>query len=293
MSDNRERARALPIWSMDVDPQPLAGGLSNENFTVEDGSSKYVVRFGDDFAVHHVFRDNERMAATAAHAAGFAPELVHAEQGVMVCRYVESTTYDERGVQENIDRIADLVKRYHISMPQFVSGPGRIFWPFHVVRDYAKTLRDGKSRMIDEVPGYVDLANELEAVQPPLPIIYGHHDLLPANFLDDGQRLWLIDFEYAAFSTPMFDLAGIASNALFEPEQDEALLAAYFGAAPGPELVRGHAAMKCASLLREAMWSMVSEIHLDTPGIDYVEYTRENLERLSAALDSYRSRFQG
>jgi thiamine kinase-like enzyme len=125
----------------------------------------------------------------------------------------------------------------------------------------------------------------------PLPIVFGHNDLLPANFIDDGTRIWLIDYEYAAFSTAMFDLAGIASNALFGPEQDRELLAAYFGREPEPELVKSHAAMKCASLLREAMWSMVSEIHLDTPGIDYVAYTTENLTRLDDALDSYRRRF--
>lgn len=49
--------------------------------------------------------------------------------------------------------------------------------------------------------------------------------------------------------------------------------------------------MQCASLLREAMWSMVSELHLDAPGVDYVAYTDENLERLNQVLDAYRSRF--
>ena len=57
------------------------------------------------------------------------------------------------------------------------------------------------------------LAEELEQAQVALPIVFGHNDLLPANFLDDGNRLWLIDFEYAGFSTAMFDLAGAASNA--------------------------------------------------------------------------------
>jgi len=141
------------------------------------------------------------------------------------------------------------------------------------------------------VPRYLRLAEALEAVQVPLEIVFAHNDLLPANFIDDGERLWLIDFEYAAFSTPMFDLAGIAGNALFAADEDEALLAAYFAAPPSPGLIRSHAAMKCASLLREAMWSMVSEIHLDAPGVDYVAYTAENLERLEAALEDYQSRF--
>ena len=73
--------------------------------------------------------------------------------------------------------------------------------------------------------------------------------------------------------------------------QEEWLLHGYFGRAPDARLMASYRAMKCASLLREAMWSMVSEIHLDTPGVDYVAYTAENLARFDGALDSYRSRF--
>ena len=101
----------------------------------------------------------------------------------------------------------------------------------------------------------------------------------------------LIDFEYAAYSTPMFDLAGVASNAGFDAAQADELLTAYFGAAPDAALKQSHAAMQCASLLREAMWSMVSELHLDAPGVDYVAYTEENLTALEAAVDAYRSTY--
>ena len=291
MTSNHERIAALPIWTGEITIQPLKGGLSNESYTVSAGARKYVVRLGQDFPVHHVFRQRELMAARAAHAAGFAPEVVYAEPGLMVAAFIDGKTFAEADVRANIARVADLMRRFHREMPLHVSGPGAIFWPFHVVRDYARTLKAGASRMMPEVPLYLKLAEALEAVQDPLPIVFAHNDLLPANFLDDGERLWLIDFEYAAFSTPMFDLAGIAGNALFDAGEDEALLAAYFGSAPTPGLIRSHAAMKCASLLREAMWSMVSEIHLDAPGVDYVAYTRENLERLERALEDYQSRF--
>lgn len=291
MTSIKERIAALPLWTGDIAIEPLKGGLSNESYTVSDGGRKYVVRVGRDYPVHHVFRQRELMAARAAHAAGFAPEVVYAEPGLMVARFIVGKTYGEADVRANIARVADLIGSFHREMPRHVSGPGAIFWPFHVVRDYAHTLKAGNSRMLPEMPRYVALAEALEAVQEPLPIIFAHNDLLPANFIDDGERLWLIDFEYAAFSTPMFDLAGIAGNALFDAREDEALLAAYFGAPPTPGLIRSHAAMKCASLLREAMWSMVSEIHLDAPGADYVAYTRENLERLERALEDYQSRF--
>jgi len=285
------RIWVLPIWSGPVDPKPLKGGLSNKSYTVEDAGRKYVVRFGQDYPFHHVYRSREIMTARAAHASGFAPEVVYTGPGVMVSRFVEGKTFAPADVTANIGRVADIVKRFHTEMPRQVSGTGFAFLVFHVIRDYARTLREGQSRMSDRLPEFLQLAADLEKTQPPLPIIFGHNDFLPANILDDGERLWLIDFEYAGFSTAMFDLAGLASNAGFSDEQSQELLARYFGEKPSPEIVRAHAAMQCASLLREAMWSMVSELHLDAPGADYEAYTEENMQRLNAALDRYQSRF--
>ena len=145
--------------------------------------------------------------------------------------------------------------------------------------------------MAKRLPEFLALNDALEAAQLPLPIIFGHNDLLPANFLDDGERLWLIDFEYAGFNTAMFDLAGAASNAEMTAEESEELLAEYFGDRPDENLKRSHAAMQCASLLREAMWSLVSELHLNAPGVDYAAYTAENLARLEAALESYQTTY--
>jgi thiamine kinase-like enzyme len=291
MSDAEDRIRAIPIWQGAVEIAPLKGGLSNESFTVSDASGKYVVRFGRDFPFHHVFREREVMVARAAHAAGFAPEVVYAEPGVMVSRFIEGVTYGAEDVRANIPRIAAVVRRFHQEMPLHVSGPGFILWVFHVIRDYARTLEAGGSRMVPRLPAFLDLAAEMEQAQNAMPIVFGHHDFLPANFIDDGDRLWLIDFEYAGFGTAMFDLAGIASNAGFDAAEAGLLLEAYFGAAPGDDIERSHAAMQCASLLREAMWSMVSELHLDAPGVDYVAYTQENLDALERAAADFRARF--
>ena len=89
----------------------------------------------------------------------------------------------------------------------------------------------------------------------------------------------------------MFDLAGAASNAQMSDEESERLLTAYFGHAPDEALLRAHMAMQCASLLREAMWGMVSELNLEAPGVDYAAYAQENLARLGALLDRYRMRY--
>lgn len=286
-----DRIRALPCWSGRLDITPLKGGISNESYLVGDGAGRHVVRFGRDYPFHHVFRERELMTARAAHAAGFGPAVRYAEPGIMVSAYLGAKTFGGRDVAAERRRVADLLRRFHGEMPAAVSGAAFLFWPFHVVHDYARTLEAGGSRMMPHLADYRALAQELEAAQAPLPILFGHNDLLPANILDDGERLWLIDFEYAGFSTAMFDLAGATSNAGFSAEEAEDFLEAYFGGAPDPAIRRSHAAMQCASLLREAMWSMVSELHLATPGVDYVGYTAQNLERLDRALDHFRTTY--
>jgi len=288
MTTIEDRIRSLPLWKGPITIEPLKGGLSNESFVVREPGGCHVVRFGRDFPFHHVVREREIMAARAAHKAGFGPEVRYAEPGVMVTEFLGARTYGAADVRANAERIADMVRRFHTEMPSHVSGAGFMFWVFHVVRDYARTLEAGGSRLAGELPRYLAAAAELESAQQALPIVFGHNDLLPANILDDGSRLWLIDFEYAGFNTAMFDLAGTASNAGMSAEEADAFLEAYFGSAPSPELRRAHAAMQAASLLREAMWSMVSELHLEAPGSDYVAYTGENLKKFEAALERFR-----
>jgi thiamine kinase-like enzyme len=291
VTSSRDRIRSLPCWSGGIEIEPLTGGLSNENFLVTDGNGRHVVRIGRDYAFHHVFRERELMTARAAAAAGFGPEVEYAETGIMVGRYIPARTCVGDDIRANVERVALLIRAFHREMPNHVSGAGFMFWVFHVIRDYARTLEAGGSRMTGDLPRYLALADELERAQALLPIVFGHNDLLPANFLDDGSKLWLIDFEYAGFNTSMFDLAGAASNAGMSDEESERLLAAYLGRDPDDRIRRSHAAMQCASLLREAMWSMVSELNLDAPGVDYVAYTTENLARLDAALERYRTRY--
>ncbi|MEO8758913.1 MAG: phosphotransferase [Devosia sp.] len=291
MPDVEGRIAALPIWSGPVTLAPLSGGISNLSFTANDRSGKYVVRITRDFPFHHVFRDREVMSARAAHAAGFAPEVVHAEPGLMVSRFIDSEVLTVDGVRNDIPRIAEFLIRFHREMPAGISGPGYIFWVFHTNRDYVRQLRDEARATDADATRWLAINDELEAAQLPLPIRFGHHDLLPGNWLDDGKRLWLIDFEYAGFDTAMFDLANLSSNSNFSAAQSQALLEAYFGDAPSEEMLRSHAAMEAASLLREALWSLVSVTHLDAPGVDYAAYAAENFVKLDAALAAYHAKF--
>jgi thiamine kinase-like enzyme len=289
MPDVEGRISALPIWSGPVRLAPLSGGISNLSFTAIDGSGKYVVRITRDFPFHHVFRDRELMSARAAHAAGFAPEVVHAEPGLMVSRFIDGKVLSIDDVRGDILRVAEFLCRFHRDMPAGISGPGFIFWVFHVNRDYVRQLaeRGDDARFAD----WRRINDELEVAQIALPIQFGHHDLLPANLIDDGKRLWLIDYEYAGFDTAMFDLANLSSNNNFSVEQSHQLLEAYFGRAPDEAMLRSHAAMEAASLLREALWSLVSVAHLDRPGVDYGAYADDNFTKLDASLAAYHQRF--
>jgi thiamine kinase-like enzyme len=238
-----------------------------------------------------VDRAREVMSATAAHAAGFAPEVQYTAKGVMVCAFIDGRTWAAADVRANPERVGHLLREFHAKLPAHVTGTPVIFWPFHVVRDYARVLTEGRSSFLPEVPRLMALSEAFESVQVPLPIVFGHHDLLPGNFLDDGTRLWLIDFEYAGFGTAMFDIAGAAANAEMDESEAEVLLHAYFGASPDEATWRAFDAMQGEALVRETMWAMVSDLHLDAPGADYKAYTAENLARLSAFLDRYRGKY--
>jgi thiamine kinase-like enzyme len=289
-TDIEGRIAALPIWSGRPELAPLKGGISNLSFTATDRSGKYVVRITREFPFHHVFRDREVMSARAAHSLGFAPEVVHAETGLMVSRFIEGSVFSADDVRANTARIVELLTRFHGEMPGAVSGAGFLFWVFHVNRDYVRQLRNEERAAEGDAARWLAINAELEAAQPALPIIVGHHDLLPANLIDDGKRLWLIDYEYAGFGTAMFDLANLSSNSGFSSDQSRDLLSAYFGRAD-EAMLRAHAAMEAASLLREALWSLVSVTHLGANGFDYAGYAAENFAKLDVSLAAYRERF--
>ena len=291
MKNIPQKVVGLPVWKGSITVEPLSGGLSNEGYIVADQTGKYVVRFCKDLPVHHVVRDHEAMVSRAAFEAGYAPELIYYGNQAMVFRFIEARTLEDKDIWPNLERLVAVIGGFHRDTALHVRGPARIFWVFHVIRDYVRTLSDDDGRHDAMLAQFLTINSQLEAVQTPLPVVYTHNDLLAANFLDDGEKIWLIDFEYAGFATAMFDLANLAANAKLEPDQDVRLLELYFGARPDAQLIRSHAAMKCASAMREALWAMVSQIHLDTPGVDYPAYVEETRQLLDAELAGYQDRY--
>lgn len=294
MSNALERASRLGCWNGSVDPRPLGGGITNQNFVVEDAGNRFFVRIGDDIPIHGVMRFNELAASRAAAAAGVSPEVVHHEPGALVMRFIDGETLDEARVREpaSLERIVPLLKRCHDEIPKHLRGPSLVFWVFQVVRDYAGTLRDGGSRMIAALPRLLEISTMLEREVGAVQLVFGHNDLLAANFIDDGERMWLVDWDYAGFNSPLFDLGGLASNNQLDADTEAWVLSTYFGAPADAALMRRYRAMKCASLLRETLWSMVSEIHSELD-FDYVAYTDENLARFESAWADFQGQEAG
>lgn len=296
--------RSLSCWDSEnsISIEPLGGGITNHNYHVTTTqapnntdqnikiTNSFAVRIGDDIPVHHIFRKNEIAAAQAADDAGLSPSIRHAQDGVLVTDYINATTLTPELVRSPgmLEKIVPLVQRCHSDVGKYLKGPTIGFWVFQVVRDYAWSLRAANSSHIKSLDGLLKVADELEQSASPFDIVFGHNDLLAANLLDDGERLWLIDWEYAGFNTPLFDLGGIASNNELTAEQEVQMLELYFDQKINDHLWHRYQSMKTASLLRETMWSMVSECH-STLDFDYSAYTEENMARLQTSLQDFRA----
>ncbi len=282
-----DQARQLPCWHGPVNPQPLSGGLSNHNYTVEDGGRKYVVRIGGDAPMHNVMRFNEHACGRAAEAIGITPGQVYTGADVLVMDFIDGKTFDAGDVQANLVRIVSTVKTLHTAGMRALRGPVLGFSVFHVLRHYAKLLDGSACRSAAQLPRLLKIADALEAVVGPSEVALCHNDLLAANFIDDGEKIWLIDWEHAGLGMPLFDLASIASNNALDETLERSLLECYYGTPPDALLWRRFKALRVASHQRETMWSMVSEIHsgLDE---DYAAYTDKNLEDFNEAYAGFK-----
>ncbi len=284
------RAAGLPCWSGPVTPCPIDGGITNLNFRVDDGGESFLVRVGGNIPVHGIRRTYETACSRAAHASGIAPQVHYTARGVLVVRWIDSHTFSDADVRDprNLERIADLLARLHRDGAHHLRGRAPFFWVFHVIRDYAHRLHDDRHRLIAEAPQLLRAAQDLETAVGPISPVLCHNDLLAANFLDDGERLWLVDWEYAGYNTALFDIANLASNNHLDAESGTTFAERVLDQAISDDLKRRLGALACASLLREAMWSMVQETH-SSLDVDYVAYTADYLDRFNRALATWRA----
>jgi len=283
------KASQLSCFNNPTDIQPLSGGITNINLRVTDGDHQFVVRIGEDIPEHGVMRWNELALSRAAEVAGISPGVFHHEPGVLVLDYIDARTFDEATVRDpqNLPRIIELLKKAHHDLAMHLTTPVLAFWPFQVNRTYANLLKAERSTYTARLPALLSELDALESATGPVTLVIGHGDMLAANILDDGSQLWLIDWEYGGFNTPLFDLAGLAGNNGLTETQERAMLEQYFDVSADTHW-RAYQAMKCTSLMRETLWSMVSENHSEID-FDYAAYTAENMDRLNAALQDFRN----
>jgi thiamine kinase-like enzyme len=287
--DSRARsiAAGLSYWRTKVDPRPLSGGLTNTSFVVDDDGSTYVVRVGGNIPEHGIVRSHELAVCNAAHACGLSPEVVHHEPGALVMRFVEAKTLTAEDVRDprTTARIIDLIRRCHTEMPNQLRGASQMFWVFQVCRDYIAIASEESCRVQPQLKSLAAINAALEDRLGPIHPVFCHNDLLPANFLDDGERLWLLDWEYGGWNTPFFDLANLSSNAEMNANQRDSMLELYLNRSVEEADVTKLAVAACASLLRESLWSIVQETH-SALDVDYIAYTDDHLARLDNAYQS-------
>jgi thiamine kinase-like enzyme len=266
--------------------------MTNLNFKASDTSGDYVVRLGEDDPVHLISRANEIASCQAAFAVGVSPELVYHQPGIQVVRFIDGKVFGEVDVRQddNLRRIVRLLLRFHLQVPMYFNQVPVMFWVFQVLRHYNNLLQQGSSAHASRLADLAAIAGNLETAVGPVEIVFGHNDLLAANFIDAGDKIWLIDFDYAGFNSPLFDLSNLASNNELSEIQEQNMLEQYFQGAVDEVRFASYHAMKCASLLRETQWSMVSEIH-SRVDMDFADYTQKNLARFEAAYFEYEKNF--
>lgn len=259
-----------------LEVEPIPGGITNQNYVVRiepEPGPAYVARLGEDRPILGVDRRNEVTCHRAAGDLGLAPELVHHEPGLMVTRFIPGRTLGDADIRDPamLARVAAVLRRLHESRHE-VSGEWLYFCPFQTVRTYARTADRLGARLPDRLEVLLEHSVDLARRIGPFHPSPCHNDLLPANLIDDGKRLWLVDWEYAGIGHPLFDLANLAANAGLDEDGERHLISAYRGNATGETSDLAELrVLRAASTLRESLWATIQTV-ASTIDFDYHAY---------------------
>jgi thiamine kinase-like enzyme len=258
----------------------LGGGITNRNFKVTLDDGAYVLRIGGkDTELLGIDRRAEYEASVAAAAVGVGPEVVAfiEPEGYLVTRYIEGSVVVPEAMREPepLRRVAQALRAVHAGPPI----PAR-FDSFRVVEAYAATAAAHGIAVPDAFERARATAAEIERARGPVPERPCHNDLLTANFIDDGNRIRIVDWEYAGMGDVYFDLANFAANNDLPAPETLELLRAYFGAVR-PEHERALTLMRFMSDFREAMWGVVQQALSDLD-FDFQAYASRHFERLES-----------
>ena len=274
--------RVPELAGADLTLTALSGGITNRNFLVSIAgrSDRYVIRLaGNDTHLLGISREVEHAATVAAAGVGVGPEVTAfiRPEGYLVTRFIEGSPVSDEAVHQAATqrRVGESLRRIHDGPPI----PG-LFIPFRIVEAYRALAA---ARGVPIPPEY-ELAQsfarriELAFLSNPVGMRPCHNDLLNANFIDDGTRIRIVDWEYAGMGDPFFDLGNFSVNHDLTPEADADVLRAYEGDVRPSRLAR-LTLMRTMSDFREAMWGVLQQ-GISTLDVDFVAYAGEHFERL-------------
>jgi thiamine kinase-like enzyme len=260
----------------------LSGGITNRNFRVDAAGTldRWVIRLaGNDTHLLGISREVEHAATVAAAGVGVGPEVTAfiRPEGYLVTRFIVGSPVSDEAVRQpdTLRRVADSLRRVH----QGPAIPG-LFVPLRICEAYRALAI---ARGVSIPPAYETAAEigrriERAFLADPIELRPCHNDLLNANFIDDGTRIRIIDWEYAGMGDPSFDLGNFSINHELTEAQDRVLLEAYDGEVRAPRLAR-LTLMRVVSDFREAMWGVLQQ-GVSSLDIDFVAYARDHFDRL-------------
>ncbi len=256
------------------------GGLTNRNYRVDIEGQSLVLRIPGEGTAAYIDRAVEKHNAEVAARAGVNAELLYfdAADGVMLCRFVAGATMDAERFRDlgAVARAARAFRRMHEWSEPFETR----FDLFQKMDEYLALLRTLDAPVPD---GYDRAQTEAAAVRAalarnPAPLAPCHCDPLAENFLDTGTRMVIVDWEYSGMNDPMWDLGDLSVEAGFGPEQDRALLEAYFEG-PAPAAAKGR--MVLYQAMCDLLWTLWGAIqHANkNPADDFWAYAVNRFER--------------
>lgn len=207
----------------------LSGGLTNRNLLVQASGERYVARISSNSSnLLSIDRESEYRNSQIAAAVGIAAPVLDylPGQGLLVIGYLNGHTYSAADVAANLSRIAQSCRKLH-SAPAFV----RDFNMFDIQRTYLGIVQEHGFRLPSH---YLDFSDQVVQIQKAMRVLDEgtapcNNDLLPGNFIDDGKKIWIIDYEYSGNNDPCFELGNIWAEAFLNLEQLEELVTAYYG----------------------------------------------------------------
>ena len=277
---------AIPEWAeRAVTAERIPAGLTNTNYRVEVDRTPCFVRIpGAATELLAVDRVNELHNTRAAAAAGVAPRVMHElpEWDVFVLEWLPARTMSvgALGAPGMPTRIAEVLRHLH-------AGP-RFRDDFDMFRLTERYLALVDARDIAIPAGYREHLGALPRIEAALAVaalatVPCHNDLLADNYLDDGERLWLVDWEYSGNNDPAFELGNTCQELEYDEMQAAELCAAYFGEASPALLARMHLQM----IMSDVGWTLWAAIQarISTIDYDFTGWAEERWARASASLD--------